>query len=66
MEAGTCPCPCSPSQSLLISCGGRAIRVGVASLSVESCWEGRCPGLQTPHCMNQTHHPPASTRREME
>lgn len=34
----------SPSLSLLISCGGRATRVGVASLSAESCWEGRHPG----------------------
>ena len=62
MEAATCPCPCPPSLSLLISCGDRAIRVGVASLSVERCWEGRWPraldpALHEPDPPSTSQHP---------
>lgn len=66
MEAGTRPCPCPPSLSLLISYGGRAIRVRVASRVLRAAGRGGGHRLWTLHCTNQTLHQPACTHREME
>lgn len=56
------PLSLSPSLSLPIAYGGRAIRVGVASLSAESCWEGRWtqapdPALCEPDPASASRHP---------